>query len=619
MKTATLSPPVAVPHSSPPAAIFPHTPENHPRRWISYALLVILVGLVAWAIAGFHQPANSGVDQNGYMTTARMLVEYHRLYFKPHNPFQFVGHMMIQTPDGRIYAKYPPGMGVLGALAWMIGGGPGAMYLVDPVCTVLACLLSFFIFRRMLGNFLALMGVIWLACNPVTLTYANDANSHGAALFFTVLGFWNLLAWWEKGSVWRGMLAGLALGFCCWIRYTEFLWVVPLIFVVALQWWSARRPSWECMVVLAAFCIPVAILAGIQWVAFGEPWRTGYAFCKEQTGFSWKYFIGNPGGIHPRQGNWQTVLEQFSNLGLFLLFPLAIAGLVRLFWVHWKPALMLVLWVVPSATLYMFYYWAPTNINTTGYLRFFLDIFPALILAALWLLDQAMGQDKVATAITVGLLTLLGSAYNLYTMAPRLLAQSAQKLNLVQAREVVKHDLPPDSVIFVDQGIGNYLNSVSRYRLYAAEMFSPNFFKWMQNATEQTGPHGLQKSRSEAYLKLLGQKGPNGKLHARSAPQLRLMELQLIRRAWKKHRTVVFLMRRQMLPQFVPTGRNLKAILLASWQSPMVHPWFNALWMNWFQGHGPAAQRRWQRMQWNWQRNNQWALMEILPSKGNGP
>ena len=619
MKTALLSLPMAVPLSAKPTAVFPHSLENHPRQWMVYALLAMLVGLFGWAVAGFHQPANSGVDQNGYMTTARMLVEHHRLYFTPHNPYQFVGHMMIQTPDGRIYAKYPPGMGVLGALAWIIGGGPWAMYLVDPVCTVLACMLSFFIFRRMLGNFLSLMGVIWLACNPVTLTYANDANSHGAALFFTVLGFWNLLAWWEKGGVGRAMIAGLALGFCCWIRYTEFLWVVPLIFVVAMQWWSARRPWWECMVVLAAFCIPVAILAGIQWISFGQPWRTGYAFCKEQTGFSWKYFIGNSGGIHPRQGNWQTVLEQFSNLGLFLLFPLAIAGLVRLFWVHWKPALMLVLWVVPSATLYMFYYWAPTNINTTGYLRFFLDIFPALILAALWLLDQAMGQDKAATAITVGLLTLLGGAYNLYTMAPRLLAQSAQKLNLVQAREAVKRDLPRGSVIFVDQGIGNYLNSVSRDRLYAAEMFSPNFFRWMQNAAEQTGPHGLQKARSEAYLKLLGRKGPNGKLQARSAVQLRQMELKLIRRAWRKHRTVAFLMRRQALPQFVPTGRNLKTILLASWQSPMVHPWLNALWMNWFQGHGPAAQRRWQRRRWNWRRNNQWALMEITPSNHKGP
>ncbi len=141
MKMASLSPPVAVPLSSKLTTVFPQVVENHPRRWISYALLVILVGLFAWAMAGFHQPANSGVDQNGYMTTARMLVEHHRLYFTPHNPYQFVGHMMIQTPDGRIYAKYPPGMGVLGALAWMIGGGSWAIYLVDPVCTARPCFL----------------------------------------------------------------------------------------------------------------------------------------------------------------------------------------------------------------------------------------------------------------------------------------------------------------------------------------------------------------------------------------------------------------------------------------------------------------------------------------------
>ncbi|NNM86949.1 MAG: hypothetical protein HKL95_00345, partial [Phycisphaerae bacterium] len=103
MKSALLSLPAAVPLSAKPTAVFPHSPEHHPRQWIVYALLAILVGLFGWAVAGFHQPANSGVDQNGYMATARML-----------------------------------------------------------------------------GNFLSLMGVIWLACNPVTLTYANDANSHGA-------------------------------------------------------------------------------------------------------------------------------------------------------------------------------------------------------------------------------------------------------------------------------------------------------------------------------------------------------------------------------------------------------------------------------------------------------
>ena len=152
--------------------------------------------------------------------------------------------------------------------------------------------------------------MIWLGLNPVTLTYADDANSHGAALGFTVLGFWAFLSSWRKGGAWRGIIAGAALGFCCSIRYTEFLWCLPLLAVVFMAVQDHRRSWRQGLTVLLAFAVPVGILALINWASFGEPWRTGYWFCKEQTGFAWHYFIGNPTGMPPRKGNWQSLREQ---------------------------------------------------------------------------------------------------------------------------------------------------------------------------------------------------------------------------------------------------------------------------------------------------------------------
>ncbi len=622
--------PVAARRTSPP--VFPTVVENHPRRWLVYPLLAIFIGLFAIALAGFYEPTNLGVDQNGYNVTARLLLQHHRLYFIPHNPWQFAGMMMIQTSNGRIFAKYPPGMGVLGVLAWLFAG-PHGMYLVDPFCVVLACLASFFLFRQVLGNFMALMGVIWLACNPVTLSFADDSNSHGAALFFTVLGFWALLSWWKRGQhtashdprpvmtdeatqirslswsgAWRATLAGLALGFCTWIRYTEFLWIAPLLAVLVMPSWRQRPPLRECLLALAAFSLPLVILALIQWVSFGAPWITGYAFCREQTGFGWQYFVGDPIG---RQGNWQTVLEQFTNLGLFLLFPLALVGLVRMFFSHWKLALVLALWAVPSSFVYMFYYWAPSNVQTTGYLRFFLDVFPALILVALWLLDQAMGRDRIVTAVSVGSLTLLGAGYSLYTIAPNLLAQFNSKLALKTAVDTLRHYVPHGSVVFADETTCDYLDSIGGYRLYSINLFLPQaFFRYQQIATDH-GPQGLQEARGRLYRRLLGQTNAAGKWQPKPRPQIQRAELALIQTALRQHKRVVFLVHTNELRQVVPPAAQLRTKVLNTFYQPVIRPGFNALWAAWFQPN-PAAWRHWQQMQWRWKQQNQWTLLEIL-------
>ena len=259
--------------------IFPLDAADARRSIIAGVLLTIFLVLYTLMLHSFYEPAHPGVDQNGYMVTARLLSEHGRLYFKPHNPLQFAGRMMVLTPDGKIFAKYPPGVGFLGAIARILYR-PSAMYLVDPICTVMALFFAYFLFRSLLDPFMALIGVIWLGLNPVTLTYADDANSHGAALGFTVLGFWALLSWWRKGGLWRGIVAGLALGFCCSIRYTEFLWCLPLLAVVAMAVKDHRRSWRQGLMVLLAFAVPVAILALINWASFGAPWRTGYWFCK---------------------------------------------------------------------------------------------------------------------------------------------------------------------------------------------------------------------------------------------------------------------------------------------------------------------------------------------------
>ena len=594
--------------------IFPVEPAHAGRSAVAGLLLAVFLVLYALFLHGFYEPAHPGVDQNGYMVTARLLSQHGRLYFKPHNPLQFAGRMMVLTPDGKIFAKYPPGVGLLGAIARIIYR-PSAMYLVDPICTVMALFFAYLLFRSLLDPFMAMIGVIWLALNPVTLTYADDANSHGAALGFTVLGFWALLSWWRKGGLWRGIIAGLALGFCCSIRYTEFLWCLPLLAVVVLAVRGQQRSWRQGLAVLVAFALPVGILALINWASFGAPWRTGYWFCREQTGFAWNYFIGNPTGMPPRQGNWQTMLEQMENLGLFLLFPLALAGLIRLFWTSRKLALVIALWVVPSATVYLFYYWAPANDFTTAYLRFFLDIFPALIMVALWLLARAAGPNAAARALIVGFLTVISVGYSAYTITPQLLNAKNVKLQLLAARQELRQRLKPGSVVFADEQMCNYLNSVGGYRLYSASIFSPQAFVQFNHVADHSGPMGFQKARAEQYARLLGRRTADGQWQARPLAQIHGIELRLMRQAWKKHRKVAFLIPTNQIWPLVPhePGVNIRKVAVIN---PLAMPtWNTTQWMGGNRLANPRLAQRLQQIRLNLQRRSQRSLLVLSRQK----
>ncbi|MGN6368322.1 MAG: ArnT family glycosyltransferase [Phycisphaerae bacterium] len=458
--------------------LWPTPEEESGRRWLAVMVFIAIVGLYAYALSFFYAGAHAGVDQNGYLMTARLIAgdrnifsperpapavdvsatpgplpnwtgydrlralftpqlpyplrrdlhdptadllaraaehpmpssmqQWHafdwlrnRLSFVPETPYQFAGRMDIITePYGpadaaqpaqyRVYAKYPFGFPLLAALGRLIGGIDG-MYVVNPLCTVLACYFAYFLFRQAVTPFMSLLGVIWLACNPLVLYYANDANSHASTLFCVTVGFWGVLSWLRTGQNWRAWIGGFALGYACTIRYSEFLLVLPVLFAALLNFRMNWKRAWGSLSLMLAWSIPIAVLAGVCWIAFGAPWKTGYTYCRESTGFAWKYLSGDFGdGLPGRVGNWETMVTQLNHTGLFVLWPLAIAGLFAMAGSAWRLGMLLALWVLPSTLLYMLYYWAPGGENTLGYMRFFMSIVPGLVFAGLWLLDRGL-------------------------------------------------------------------------------------------------------------------------------------------------------------------------------------------------------------------------------------
>ncbi len=577
------------------------------------SILLIFTILYSLFLASFYESANPGVDQNGYMLTARLVATHGKLSFRLHNPLQFAGSMIIQTPQGFMYAKYPPGVGVLGALLRFISG-PSAMYLVDPLCTVMALIGGYFLFRRLLDPFLSLLGVILLATNPVTLTYADDSNSQGAALGFTVLGFWALLVWWEKGGTWRAWMAGIVLGFCCWMRYTEFLWLLPLLAVAFLRF-SKTRIVRDSLMAIAGFALPVALLAAINWHAFGEPWRTGYWFCREQTGFSVQYLISGAHLFASRQGNWLTVIEQFQNLGLFLLFPMAMIGLCKLPLVYRRFGLVVLLWVLPTTLVYALYYWAPARDDTVGYLRFFLDTFPALILVALWTISELLKPQRWLRALAIGGFVMLAAGFSFHVMMPRLLAAKAVKISLLQTRDVLRKNLKPGSVVFAPTNVCNYLNSVGGFQLFDTSLFMPGMADRMTFLSARSGPSGLQKMRAIEYRHLLSQRAARNAFVPDPAYRLRQIELKIVQKAWRDGRLVVMLASPMQMRRIMPSAAFLQVrsigVIDQSGQS-RPHRMFRGRWA----ALNPRLMARLKQMRLRRQLMRQWDIVELLPKGG---
>jgi hypothetical protein len=510
------------------APLWPVPQEASGRSWLVVMTLIGILGLYAWLLSFYYAGAHAGVDQNGYIMTARLIAGEknvfspqapapvpeaiaagepgiapspiqvnpwfdgirNRLSFIPETPYQFAGRMCIITePYGppnptkpaeyRVYAKYPFGYSLMAAIGLMLHGFDG-IYFVNPFCTVLACYFAYFLFRQAVSPFMSLLGVLWLACNPLVLIYANDSNSHASTLFCVCVGFWGLVSWVRTRQNWRAWVGGFFLGYACTIRYSEFLLVLPVVFAAILnlrltaprwgrvafvwaavaalvgeayaaQWifftlydfmmthplivmasagalglaafvWTVilLRPTFSSLIgslsVLCGWAIPIGVLAGVCWVSYGAPWKTGYTYCHESTGFAWKYLTGDMGNGMIRQGNWETLITQLNHTGLFVLWPLALAGIFALVGSAWRLGVLIALWVLPATCLYMLYYWAPVGENTVGYLRFFMSIMPGLIFAGVWVLDRGLvvlrGERRASLiAITgFGLIVLIAAA-----------------------------------------------------------------------------------------------------------------------------------------------------------------------------------------------------------------
>lgn len=489
------------------------------RTTLALLLVTALAGLV---VGGYFVASYQGTDENGYLLTAKRLATTGDIAKRTDDPNEFISGNWVEARDGEYYAKYPIGYPLLCAIAYKLGG-PSAVFLINPILAVMAVVGMFFLARAMLGDFAGALAAIFLATNPMHAFYGISALSHSGSICFATWGMYFVWRWSERGGGSNAILGAAFTAYATSVRYTEALLVLPAVAMViwrCVEMCRSRSPNreeeqrlpfgerllqsfrrgvrslpWGQLAAMALVSLIVLTPLLIQhWVAYGSPFVSGYSLCGESTGFGWKWF----------EKNWRLMLSRLDSPGLFLLFPLGVAGLCCLAAVRAKLAVFLSLWIVPGLLLYTAYYWAPAG-EGPWYIRFFVSLFPPFLVSALALLFVA-GRPGPTWNVAVGCFALLVAGVNLRETQGQLDRKADQLRFTKSLTEAVRATLPEGSVILSDEHVLNYLEFAGDYRLYSQGAYERNALVRKTKVLNDDEPHPFHREKARDLMKWLGKK-----------------------------------------------------------------------------------------------------------------
>ena len=530
--------------------------ETRADRWAWGILAALIVVGFAYLIHIYWAPAHPGVDQNGYLVGGKLFARTGSNGFKPENPYAFVGRMWVEAADGRMFPKYPLGLSAIYAAMFKSGGAKLGVWLaftVSPTLMTLAMLGTFMLVRTIAGSFAGVLAVLIVGTSPVTLGLANNPNSHATAICLVTWGMFLAVRWWQSNGLWRAVLAGLLIGLSVTIRYSEGMVALPLGLIALMNLRPRFRQSWiQSMSMLAAWALPVGALAIYNWLSFHH--LTGYDPTNESTGFTWDSF----------KVNWETMLREMYDMGLFFVLPFSLMGLVLMWRWNAKLTLVLTAWVVPNLALYTAYYWAPDNASI-GYLRFFLTIFPPLALSAVWsirwFIDLAATQGvRWTPVIAVGLVLALACGFDLFNALAITENDARTNVGLAAGAEQVLTVCPAGSTIFASDALLNFLQFDGDYHLYETQQFSRQTIQRLSNIDPNV-PSLLQAQRAKEMY---------DRLKDASDSDLVAEQNKLMTNALTQHERVFLIMPAAQIAQvyhFLPR-RTFTSSVLATWSEP---------------------------------------------------
>ncbi len=583
------------------------SPETPRLRLAFTALAAAVIAVFVVATHPFWVPAHPGDDQNAYLVSGKLLADHFPPGLAVDDPYSFVGRMWVEAPDGRYYSKYPLGMPALVALALRAFGparGARMAYRISPAAMALALAGLFLLVRQVAGSFAGLLGVIALAASPAVLLLTNSPNSHAATLCVATWGMLALLSWWRQPTFPRAALAGLLLGAAATFRYTEGLLLLPLALVALF---NLDRRSRQSLVQTAVLMTSWLALPALQLAYNLKVMHslTAYDATHESTAFGWAHFVRN---------GWTTV-RQLSMMGLWALLPVAVLGLVALCARSWRLAAVMLAWLLPGTLLYTAYYYGAIENDGDGYIRFFLSVFPPLVLGAVWYLtrgglEPGVGWQRLLRPLAALVVVLGSAAYCIHSTLPMLRTDHRSRVALERTARQVLAAAPAGSVIFGPQPELLHLQFAGDYRLYSRNVF-------VRRAVEELGtvdPHQPNTLQPQRALDLYA------RLKDASPADLLRLQRELVVRALAAGRRVFVITPSQPAQaaewlRFADPGdaADAKALVLrplASWDEPEPEPGSDDGWPEM-----TIADWRLVRRQGRLVPRTGWQLVEVAPGK----
>ncbi|MFT3788485.1 MAG: glycosyltransferase family 39 protein [Tepidisphaeraceae bacterium] len=475
--------PVDKPAKTPALRLLPDLVAREPiaPRLIGVLLAWVITALFFTAVVRYlWSPAHEGVDQNGYLVGGKLYAHSLSTGLKLDDPLAFVGNMWVYIPKTQTYyPKYPIGLPMLYAAGLrLFGDGPGglgyvAAHLVSPVLASLGVLGTFFLARQLAGTYAGLIAMLMMATCQYTIPFAYNPNSHAASFGVVTWGMFLLIRFMQTGSLWRGMLAGFVIGFATLIRYTEGLLILPLwLACVMMLRWTEWRSWLRLSLVGVAWLIPVGYQLLYNKVLMGT-W-TSYGPTNESTGFKLEVMLGD----------WDRTIHTINDGGLFFVGALGAFGMAVMLFVRTRVGVLLATWVLPSVLLYAAYYWAPAA--NVSYGRFFYSQFPAIVVAAAWLLctfvrppksdgfrQRAAGTIAIAAvvAIACAIPTMRIARYG--DLGDRWITGNASRnnANMCQLGNELVKLIPKGSVVISEANTLHHLQFVGDWTVIDQQMF----------------------------------------------------------------------------------------------------------------------------------------------------
>lgn len=458
--------------------------------------MLLAVACYAAVQVRFFTPAVRETDTAGYLMLAERIAQGGPLTFAADDPFLYHSHVWVESADGRVVPKYPPGLPLLMGVGLRLFG-PHGPFLVSPVAGALALIGLYKLFMLWMSPAAAALAVVVMAGNHVVLTYAGYPLAHAAELCFVAWGMYLLWKWCASKNWLHGAGAGLCLGFTPTIRASGVLFILPAVaaclFMVVKDRFRVRQ-LWRPVLGLAAgFCVFPLLHMLYNAAVFGNPLVTGYALSDEQWAFSFARLLSNTA--------W--ALRGFGAECIPVMFGIGLAAMIVT--KPWQERIMRFAWWVPVVLLYASYYWASPRFGLAFY-RFYIGLIPVFVGSAFAMLDRVTPErGRLCALVVVAAGTvILHADQSLQGM--RRIVNSSGLRNQQLAAEHAMDVLQDGAAIYAATEVAFHIGPGRNFVLYDLSAFSPGYAR-MNFANPAPMEPRRQPSRTERFRTFYENKG----------------------------------------------------------------------------------------------------------------